>query len=268
MKIGIFDSGIGGLITAHSLITNLGQYDYVYLGDTARLPYGSRSKDKVYEFTKSCLEHLFKEEDCNLVIIACNTASADALKVLQTEFVPQNYPDRKVLGILVPTTEEAIEHTKNKKVGVLATNSTVSSGAYLRQFEKQDPGIQVFQQAAPLLVPLIENDGRRWAEPIVRYYVEPLLKEGVDTLVLGCTHYADFKDIFREVVGENIEIISQDDFIVDKLKSYLDNHPEIDSKLTKNGTKKMLLTDVTKQLLATAEKLFEEPAEFVLVDHL
>ena len=144
MKIGLFDSGLGGLIVTHGLIKNLPDYDYLYLGDTARVPYGNRSQEVVYEFTKSGVEYLF-EHGCQLVILACNTASAEALRRIQNEYLPEHYPERRVLGVLVPGAEEAIAHTHNGKVGIIATRGTVDSQAYIREVHKLNPHIKVFQ---------------------------------------------------------------------------------------------------------------------------
>ncbi len=154
MKIGIFDSGIGGLVIARSLISELPQYDYVYLGDTKRVPYGDRSQKEIYEFTRQGLDFLFAQ-GCGLAILACNTASAQALRKIQREYLPRKYPDKKVLGVVIPTAEAC---AKYKVVGILATSSTVSSKSYVTELKKLNPKINIIQQAAPLLVPLIENN--------------------------------------------------------------------------------------------------------------
>ncbi len=156
MKIGVFDSGFGGLNVFRYISDELNEYDLVYLGDTARTPYGNRSQETVYEYTRQGIEFLF-QKGCSLVILACNTASAEALRKIQQEFLPEKYPDKHVLGVLIPVAEVVENITKNKRVGVLATDSTISSGAYNREIYKIDKDIQVFGQSAPLLVPIIES---------------------------------------------------------------------------------------------------------------
>lgn len=255
MKIGIFDSGLGGLIVAQSLVENLSEYDYLYYGDTVRVPYGNRSQDTIYQFTKEAVEYLFKQ-DCKLIILACNTASAEALRKIQKEYLPKNYPDRKVLGVVIPTVEVAVETTKNQKIGVIGTLSTVNSGSFPREIKKLDPQIKIFQQATPLLVPLIENQGLRWAESILEEYLKPLLVKNIDTLILGCTHYPAFKDLIKKKVGENVEVISQDEIIPNKLKDYLFRHPEIEKDLSKNSKREFIVTDLTENIQELAKELF------------
>lgn len=256
MKIGLFDSGLGGLIVTHSLIQNLPEYDYVYLGDTARVPYGNRSQEAIYEFTQNAVEYLFRQ-DCKLVLIACNTASAEALRKIQQEYLPAYYPDRKVLGVLIPTAEEVVEQTQNNKVGVIATAGTVGSQTYMTEIQKLNPEVEVFQQATPLLVPLIENNALKYVEPILDDYLAPLLQANIDTLVLGCTHYPLLKDIIRSRVG-SIKVISQDEIIPAKLSNYLQRHPEIDEKLSKNASRTFLTTDISQSANEIAASLFGE----------
>jgi len=256
MKIGLFDSGLGGLIVTHSLIQTMPEYDYVYLGDTARVPYGNRSQEVIYDFTKNAVAYLC-EQDCQLIIIACNTASAEALRKLQQEYMPAHYPDRKVLGVLVPAAEEVVAHTKNNRVGIIATAGTVSSGTYITEIQKRNPQIKVTQQAAPLLVPLVENNALKYAEPILDDYLAPLLKAGIDTLVLGCTHYPFLKQLIRHRVGE-VAIISQDEVVPKKLRDYLARHPEITAKLTTDSSRAFLTTDVAPSTKEVATLLFGE----------
>jgi len=264
MKIGIFDSGLGGLIICHSLITELPEYDYVYLGDTARVPYGNRSQEAIYTFTQNAIEYLF-QQGCGLIIAACNTASAEALRKIQQSYLSAHYPDKKVLGVLIPTAEEAGLQSLNKKIGVLATQSTVHSGAFIRELQKVTPGVEVFQSAAPLLVPLVEGNGMQWAEPIIKEYVRPLVEAGVDTIILGCTHYAFLKDMIRHEVGAEINIISQDEIVPASLKNYLQRHPEIDENLSKNGQRDFLITDLTENIEQLAAELFGEKITVKLV---
>ncbi|HHX58339.1 MAG TPA: glutamate racemase [Candidatus Moranbacteria bacterium] len=257
MNIGIFDSGLGGLIITRSLIRQLPKYNYFYLGDTARLPYGNRSQEAIYQFTKEAMDYFF-QNNCGLVIIACNTASAEALPKIQQEYLPKNHPDKKVLGVIIPSAEEVAQYTKNQKIGILATQSTVHSKAFKREIKKLLPNAQVFQQAAPLLVPLIENQGIKWINPILDEYLKSLLSQKIDTLILGCTHYAYLKSIIRKRVGSKIKIISQDEFVPDKLEQYLINHSEIESLLNKNTNRTFCVTDLTANFQDLANKLFGE----------
>lgn len=257
MKIGLFDSGLGGLIVTHSLVKALPEYDYVYLGDTARVPYGNRSQDVIYEFTKSGVEYLF-QQGCQLVILACNTASAEALRKIQREYLPQYYPDRRVLGVLIPAVEEAVAQTKTGRVGVIATQGTVDSGAYIREIHRLNQEIEIFQQAAPLLVPLVENNALRYAGPILDDYMATLVAEGIDTLILGCTHYPLFKAQLRAKLGDEIHVISQDELIAKKIAAYLQRHTEVDQKLTRNGTHRFFVTDLAPSTSEVAEYLFGE----------
>lgn len=264
MKIGIFDSGLGGLLITQSLIHALPQYDYLYFGDTARVPYGNRSQATIYEFTKNAIEYLFAN-DCQLIIIACNTASAEALRAIQQHYLPTHYADRRVLGVLVPAIEAAVVQTKNNRVGVIATQGTVSANAYPIEINKRHPGITVVQQATPLLVPLVENNSLQYADPILNDYLAPLLKQHIDTLVLGCTHYPILKTHIQHRVGESVKLISQDEVIPAKLANYLVRHPEITAKLSQNSTRQFVMTDIAPSTQEVADHLFKTsvPLQFV-----
>src|SRR3989344_640090 len=250
MQIGIFDSGVGGLIVAQAIHKLMPEYDYVYLGDTKRVPYGNRSPKVVYEFTKEATDYLFEKENCALVIIACNTSSALTLRKLQ-----KNYPKRKMLGVLIPAAEEVV---KFKRVGVLGTVGTISSGVFPAEINKINKKARVFQNPAPMLVPLAEAGEVARAIPFIKEYLEPLLKHKIDALVLGCTHYPIFKKEIKKVVGKKVKIISQDEVVPKKLKIYLTRHPEIAlgrrpatgeaKKLSKNRTTKILVTDITPHI--------------------
>jgi glutamate racemase len=255
MKIGIFDSGLGGLIVTHSVLTSLPQYDYIYLGDTARVPYGGRSEEVIYEFTKQGVEYLF-QQDCQLIIIACNTMNAEALRRIQQEYLSAHYPERRGLGVLIPAAEEVAAHTRNDKVGIIATQATVSSKAYIREIHKLNPDIRIFQQAAPLLVPLVENDALKYAKPILDDYLEPLLAERIDTLVLGCTHYPFLKQQIVEKVGPDVHIVAQNEFIPAKLAEYLKRHNEIAQKLSQTSNYQFLVTDLAPATHRMAAYLF------------
>lgn len=264
MKIGVFDSGLGGLIILNSLLKKLPQYDYVYLGDTKRVPYGSKSQELIYEYTKQSVEYLFKN-NCKLVILACNTASSKALRKLQREFLPKYYPDRKILGVIIPTVEVA-SNKNSTRVGILATQATVDSKVFVKEFQKFRKGIKVFQEAAPLLVPMIEHDGVKWLEPVLQSYLKNLLKQKVQTIVLGCTHYSLLKTLIRKIVGKNVEVISQDEIIAEKLKLYLNKHIEIESSLSKKSKIDLLVTDLTSYYKDMAKKLLGRTSKIKIVN--
>ncbi len=227
-----------------SVTDQLPQYDYLYLGDSARAPYGPRPPKLIYEFTREAVGFLF-DNGCQLVVLACNTASSDALHKIQQEHLPRYYPDKKVLGVLIPAAEEAADKTKNKRVGVIATEGTVKSGSFVRELVKLDPDIKTFQRACPLLVPIIEAGEHTSAAAgaILAGYIRPLLAEHIDTLILGCTHYGLIEDSIVEIVGPDINIVSERKIIPGKLAAYLQRHPEI--KLSKGGTVKFYSTDPT-----------------------
>jgi glutamate racemase len=265
MKIGIFDSGLGGLFITKSLVKDLPQYDYVYLGDTQRVPYGNRSSEAVYQFLKEAVNYLF-EHDCELIIVACNTASACAsLRKIQKEYLPRHYPKRRVLGIILPTAESAMADTRTKRIGVLATQGTVNSEAYIREVRKISPSAKVFQQAAPLLVPLIESNGIEFAKPILRSYLSPLKKRNIDTLILGCTHYPILKKQIGKICGKDVRVISQDEIISEKVKDYLKRHPEIDEKLEKKRRRQFLVTDLTPTIKLLSKKWFGSKIELKVI---
>ncbi|MFA5840906.1 MAG: glutamate racemase [Candidatus Paceibacterota bacterium] len=253
MKIGIFDSGLGGLMIAKSIVKVMPEYDYVYLGDTKRVPYGNRSHEAVYEFTRECVDYLFRKENCAIVIVACNTSSARALRKIQQEYLPKNFPGRKVLGVLIPAAEEA---AKFKRVGVLGTKGTVDSNTFPQEIKKINKKVIIFQNAAPLLVALAEEGEIKNALPFIKKYLQPFLNKKLDALILGCTHYPIFKGQIRKFLPKNIKIISQDEIIPKKLKEYLKKHEEIFQKLSKKGSVKILVTDKTKTVEILTSKWF------------
>ena len=275
MKIGIFDSGLGGLIVARAIRKALPKYDYVYLGDTKRVPYGNRSHEAVYEYTKECVDFLFSKENCGIVIIACNTASARALRKIQKEYLPlPNLPlhrgrrkegvlNRKILGVLIPAAEEA---AKFERIGVLGTVGTVSSGTFPKEIKKilalrslgegGNRKTKVFQSPAPMLVPLAEEGETKNALPFIKKYLQPFQNKKLDALVLGCTHYPIFKKEIKKILGKETRIISQDEIIPKKLKNYLEKHLEIKKLLSKKHTAKILVTDKTQTIDKLARKWF------------
>jgi glutamate racemase len=265
MKIGIFDSGMGGLIVANGIIRKLPQYDYIFLGDTARVPYGNRSAETVYSFTRQGVEYLL-EQGCGLVVIACNTASADALRRLQKEFLPGRYPDRHLLGVLVPAVESAVATTRSKRIGVLATRGTVASKAFAREIQARLPEASVTQKPAPLLVPLVEYAGLRWARPILEDYLYELQEADIDTLILGCTHYPVLRPLIEDILGEKVSVVSQDLVVPNALEDYLKRQTQLANKLTSDRTRQFMLTDITRDNETLASRLFGEKIEFTKVE--
>ncbi|MSR71687.1 MAG: glutamate racemase [Candidatus Taylorbacteria bacterium] len=246
-NIGVFDSGFGGLDILKGIVKELPQYNYIYLGDTARAPYGTRSEEIIYEFTKQAVDFFFKN-NCELVIFACNTASTGALYKIQHEYVPKNYPNKKVLGVIVPAVEIAIEKTRNKKIGIIATEATVRSGKFPKEINKRSRGIKIFQQACPLLVPIVEagEQNHKATSIILKEYLKKLTTKNIDTLILGCTHYGLLENKIKKIVGKNIQIISEAKVVPKKLRLYLKNHPEIESVLRNKKSVSFYSTDLTE----------------------
>jgi glutamate racemase len=252
-RIGVFDSGFGGLHVLRSIVRALPQYDYIYLGDTARTPYGDRTQETIYTYTKQAVEFLFSH-DCGLVIIACNTASSEALRKIQDEYGPK----KKVLGVLIPAAEEAVQKTRNNRVGVIATRSTVASKKFGRELAKLDSSVKVFQKACPLLVPLVEagEHNSRETETILKRYLTPLLQKNIDTLILGCTHYGILEKKIRAIVGPDIAIISEARVVPKKLERYLAKHTEIETTLGRRSSVHFYSTDRTDRFQTLGSKLF------------
>lgn len=260
--IGVFDSGFGGLDILKGIKTQLPGYDFIYLGDTARVPYGTRSKEIVYEFVCQAVDFLFAK-NCKLIIFACNTASSDALRRIQREYLPKRHPEGKVLGVLIPAAEEAFKKSKNKRIGVMATSGTVASGAFVRELKKLDRELKVFQMACPLLVPIVEA-GEQKSEIVdlaLKKYLIPLVAKKIDTLVLGCTHYGILESKIKKIVGEKVRIISESKIIGPKLKNYLWRHPEIEKGLGKKGKIVFYSTDITDNFQKLGNRFFGEKIE-------
>jgi glutamate racemase len=253
MKIGIFDSGLGGLHIAKSIQQHMPEYDYIYLGDTLHVPYGRRSVDTIYELTRKAIDYLFRQ-DCALIIVACNTASALALRKIQQDYLVNSYPDRRVLGVIVPTLEHTIA-SGSQKIGLLATEAMAASGIYEEELTKINPKIQLYTQAAPLLVPMLEHDGEAFFEQALQRYLEPLSEKGIDSLILGCTHYCLLKDRMADLLGPTTNIISQDEIIPLKLRAYLQSHAEIDGILSKKSSHKFCVTDISPSFLSAAQNI-------------
>lgn len=231
--IGIFDSGFGGLEVLKSIVNELPEYKYIYLGDTARTPYGNRSQEVIYNFTKQAVDFLFSK-GCELIILACNTASSEALRKIQKQYLPDNFPEKKVLGVLMPAAERAVEVTKNRRIGVIGTESTVNSKSFVTEINKLAPETEVFQQPCPLLVPIVESGETetKIAELTLEKYLTPLIKKNIDTLVLGCTHYGLLEKKIKEITKDRVNLVTEGKIVAEKLKEYLERHPEITNKLT------------------------------------
>lgn len=239
--IGVFDSGYGGLTVLKALEKALPEHDFLYLGDNARTPYGTRSFDVVYEYTLQAVKYLFSQ-NCPLIIIACNTASAKALRNIQMLDLPKIAPDNRVLGVIRPSVERVSEVTKNGHVGVLGTVGTVVSNSYPIELEKWSGGRvkSTVQEACPMWVPIVENNEieTEGAEFFIKNNIDSILQKdkNLDTLILGCTHYPLLLKIINKYVPENINILEQGEIVADKLVDYLQWHLEINNKLTKTGT--------------------------------
>lgn len=258
-SIGVFDSGFGGLSILRGIVKALPEYDVVYLGDTARVPYGTRSSEVVYEFTRQAVEFLLTK-NCGLVILACNTASSDALRKIQREYLPKQFPDRNVLGVLIPAVEEAVWKTRNGNIGILATPGTVRSGAFVREIAKINPKARVFQSACPLLVPIVEAGevSSPATEYFLKKYLKPLLAKKIDTLILGCTHYGLLEPKVRGIVGSGVHILSESRIIGGKLRDYLERHPERERTLGKRGARTFYSTDLTEHFQTLGKQFFGE----------
>lgn len=244
--IGVFDSGYGGLTIYDEIRNRLPQYDYLYLGDNARTPYGTRSFDVVYEFTREAVRYLFAQ-GCQLVILACNTASAKALRSIQQLDLPQLDPNRRVLGIIRPTVENIGKVTKSRHVGVLATEGTIKSLSYPLEIRKLFPDIVVTGEACPIWVPLVETNefASEGADFFVKRHVENLLARDrdIDTIILGCTHYPILMDKIRNFVPAGINILTQGAAVAASLEDYLHRHPEIEELCTKGGATRFCTTE-------------------------
>ncbi len=240
MKIGFFDSGLGGLILLKATAKALPDYDYYYYGDTANLPYGDKTEEEIYEFSKQAMDYLF-ERDCALVIIACNTASAETLRKLQDKYLPENYPERRILGVIIPTIE-ALNESGCKDTLLIATRRTVDSKKYEKELLlKGLPDIRIDAVATPQLVPLIERGDIHDAVDEAIKIIQTREVRG-DSVILGCTHYTFLKDELRSKFPD-LTFISQDEVVPEKIKSYLSAHPEIEFKLDRNGKRQIFLTE-------------------------
>lgn len=247
--IGVFDSGFGGLTVLKEIVKEMPQYDYLYLGDNARAPYGSRSYETVYEYTLECVNHLFAM-GCELVVLACNTASAKALRTIQQKDLPKIDPTKRVLGVIRPTTEIIGNYSKTGNVGVLGTAGTVSSGSYLVEIEKFFPNLKVYQEACPMWVPLIENNeyNNEGADFFIKKHVTNLMQQEskIDAIILGCTHYPLIIDKIKKHLPSGVQLLSQGTIVANGLKDYLQRHPEMEIRCSKSQSVSFYTTDLTE----------------------
>ncbi|MCH5176147.1 MAG: glutamate racemase [Prevotellaceae bacterium] len=253
--IGVFDSGYGGLTILDSIRSRMPQYDYIYLGDNARAPYGTRSFDIVYEFTLQAVKKLFSL-GCPLVILGCNTASAKALRTIQQQYLPTNAPDRRVLGVIRPTAEVVGQISNTHHIGVLATEGTIKSNSYTLEIEKLHPGYTVIGQACPMWVPLVENNefDKPGADYFVKDSIEKLLSQDplIDTIILGCTHYPLLLGKIKQYLPQGITLIPQGQYIASSLEDYLHRHTEMRLRLSCGGTCKYYTSESPDKFHASA----------------
>lgn len=262
--IGVFDSGYGGLTVLKEIVAKLPQYDYLYLGDNARAPYGNRSFETVYQYTLQCVEWFF-EQGCTLVILACNTASAKALRTIQQKDLPRLAPHKRVLGVIRPTTEVIGDYSESRQVGILATQGTVASLSYPVEISKFFPDIKVYQEACPMWVPLIENNEQdsHGADFFVKKNLHELLEKGpmIDVALLACTHYPLMKEKIREHLPVPVKLLSQGEIVATSLADYLQRHPEIEQGCSREGKRHFYTTDSTEDFDNHATRFFGEAVE-------
>ena len=262
--IGIFDSGYGGLTILHGIRQLLPEYDYLYLGDNARAPYGPRSFDVVYEFTRQAVLKLF-EMGCHLVILGCNTASAKALRTIQQVDLPKIDPERRVLGVIRPTAEVIGSLTKSRHVGVLATEGTIKSESYNLEIRKLHPDLQVSGVACPFWVPLVEYNeaDSPGADYFVKKRIDQLmhLDPLIDTIILGCTHYPLLMPKILKYLPAGVRVVPQGEYVAESLKDYLRRHPQIEQRCKKNGEAKYLTTENPEKFKEQAQIFLHEPVE-------
>jgi glutamate racemase len=259
--IALFDSGIGGLTVLKPVLHALPQYDYIYLGDSARSPYGGRSEEDIKKFSEEAVEYLF-DRGVKLIIFACNTASSVALRHVQQKYLNGNKEtERKILGVLIPVAEEAGKHTKTDRVGVVGTKATIGSHNYDTEIQKLNPEIKVYSKACPLLVPFIEEGWhtKPEARSILNKYLKPLKTCNIDTLILGCTHYPMMQKDFERYMGKKVKVFNTGEVVAQSLSEYLERHPEIEEKLSrapkgKQGSRTFLTTDDPDAFKSFAEK--------------
>ena len=253
MKIGVFDSGLGGLVITKSFIKAMPEYDYLYYGDSAHLPYGDKTSGQILSYTLEAMRYMISK-DCRLIIIACNTATSVCLRYIQQRFIPQFAPTVKVLGVVIPTVETALQN-QSRKIGVIATQAMIRSHIYRTELLKINPDLQISEIAAPELVPAVENNDFAAAANFAVEYAKQF--EGFDSLILGCTHYPLLKEYFRKALPQ-VNIVSQDELMAEKLCDYLRRHTEIDSCLTRNGRHEFSVSALNEHSRQVALRLFPD----------
>ncbi len=270
--IGVFDSGYGGLTVLKEIVNHLPEYDYIYFGDNARAPYGSRSFETVYHYTLECVEHLFSM-GCELVILACNTASAKALRTIQQKDLPIIAPNKRVLGVIRPTTEVVGKHSKTRHVGVFGTIGTITSDSYPIEISKLYPQLKVSQEACPMWVPLVEYNeiNTLGADYFIKTNVDSLLSKdsNIDTIILGCTHYPLLINKIQKYLPEGITLISQGEIVAKSLVDYLNRHPEMEQRCSKQGKIEFYTTDSIDNFDKAATLFFgkEVKSKHLLLKH-
>jgi len=267
--IGVFDSGYGGLTILKEIVNKLPQYDYLYLGDSARAPYGNRSFDTVYHYTLQCVKWFF-EQGCSLVILACNTASAKALRTIQQNDLPKIAPAKRVLGVIRPTAEIIGTFSETKSVGVLATNGTVVSESYPMEISKFFPELKVYQEACPMWVPLVENNEHEnnGADYFVKKNLQNIFDKGenIDVILLACTHYPLLKEKIEEYLPVGVKLLSQGEIVAESLADYLKRHPKIESLCSPGGQQTFYTTDSTEDFDNHATVFFGKQVKSKHVD--
>lgn len=257
--IGVFDSGYGGLTVFKELVQRLPQYDFLYLGDNARAPYGTRSFETVYKYTLECVQWLF-HQSCPLIILACNTASAKALRTIQQNDLPRLNPKGRVLGVIRPTSEIIGTYSKTGSIGILATTGTVQSNSYAIEIGKFFPGLQIAQEACPMWVPLIENNEHEGpgADYFVARNTRQLLAQhpDIDTVLLACTHYPLLREKIKANLPGHVQVVSQGEIVAASLADYLSRHPEIESQLTQGSQRRFFTTDAAEDFNSHATAFF------------
>jgi len=262
--IGVLDSGYGGLTVLKEIIKKLPRYDYIYLGDNARAPYGNRSFETVYHYTLDCVKWFFSR-GCPLVILACNTASAKALRTIQQNDLPEIDKEKRVLGVIRPTAEIIGSFSESRHIGILGTTGTVSSNSYVLEIQKFYPDIRVYQQSCPMWVPLVENNEyeNHGTDFFVKKCIQQLLKqdEAIDTILLACTHYPLLLDKIKEYSPADMKILTQGEIVAESLQDYLLRHPEMETRCSKNSNREFYTTDSIEDFDNHASIFFGDPVK-------
>lgn len=266
--IGVLDSGLGGLTFLKEFTDTMPEYSFAYLGDNARAPYGSKSQETILKYTQEGVEFLFSK-GCQLVIIACNTASAEALRVIQQEVLPTKYPKKNALGVIVPIAEAAMQtinyNPKKNKLGIIGTRATIKSTSYDEELRKMAPKVEIYKKATPLLVPLIEEGWlkRKETKMILRYYLRDLKEEKINTLILGCTHYPVLQETIQGIVGSRIRVLDVPKAVGLRLHDYLSRHSEHEEKIEKKGKRLFYTTDDTDRFSSLGQRFYGSPIKKV-----